>query len=133
MPRGDKSKYTDKQKRQAEHIEQGYEARGTDEQEAHARAWATVNKMEHGGREPGGGGCGKQSNTEPAKKGGRLGGKATASRPKKARAASAHKAGASPESPGQQKVSDSRRPGLCATAGPQSLGRARCSCAIREL
>ena len=43
MPRGDKSAYTDKQKRQAEHIEEGYEARGVPEKEAERRAWATVN------------------------------------------------------------------------------------------
>ena len=45
MPRGDKSKYTGKQKRQAEHIEEGYEKRGLGEDEAERRAWATVNKM----------------------------------------------------------------------------------------
>jgi plasmid stabilization system protein ParE len=49
MPQGDKSKYTDKQKRQAEHIEESYEQRGVPEKEAEARAWATVNK-EDGGR-----------------------------------------------------------------------------------
>jgi hypothetical protein len=50
MPRGDKSKYTDKQKRQAEHIEEGYEERGVSKDEAERRAWATVNKV-HGGGE----------------------------------------------------------------------------------
>ena len=50
MPQGDKSKYTDKQKRQAEHIEEGYEKRGVDEKEAEARAWATVNKHDGGGQ-----------------------------------------------------------------------------------
>src|SRR5215211_7794355 len=44
MPRGDKSAYTDKQKREAEHIEEGYERRGVDRREAERRAWATVNK-----------------------------------------------------------------------------------------
>ena len=44
MPRGDKSSYTDKQKRMAEHIEEGYEKRGVADQEAERRAWATVNK-----------------------------------------------------------------------------------------
>ena len=38
MPRGDKSTYTDKQKRQAEHIEEGYEKRGVPEDEAR-RDW----------------------------------------------------------------------------------------------
>lgn len=42
MPRGDKSSYTDKQKRQAQHIEQSYEQRGVNEKEAERRAWATV-------------------------------------------------------------------------------------------
>ena len=92
MPQGDKSKYTDKQKRKAEHIEKGYEARGVGEKEAERRAWATVNKMDHGGRKPGGGGVGKKTDKAPAKKGGRLGGKAAAERPKKARVASAKKA-----------------------------------------
>ena len=49
MPRGDKSKYTDKQKRMAEHIEQGYVERGVSEDEAESRAWATVNKQTGGG------------------------------------------------------------------------------------
>ncbi len=56
MPQGDKSKYTDKQKRQAEHIEEGYEKQGVPEDEAEARAWATVNKIDGGGKHPGGSG-----------------------------------------------------------------------------
>ncbi|HEX8329501.1 MAG TPA: hypothetical protein VF629_18330 [Hymenobacter sp.] len=56
MPQGDKSKYTDKQKRQAEHIEEGYEKRGVPKDEAEARAWATVNKNDGGGKQPGGSG-----------------------------------------------------------------------------
>ena len=55
MPRGDKSKYTDKQKRKAEHIEEGYESRGVDEKEAERRAWATVNKQDKGGKKGGSG------------------------------------------------------------------------------
>ena len=55
MARGDKSKYTDKQKRQAEHIEEGYEKRGLSEAEAERRAWATVNKMTGGGKKSGSG------------------------------------------------------------------------------
>ena len=55
MPRGDKSSYTDKQKRQAEHIEEGYERRGVPEREAERRAWATVNKETHGGKKSGSG------------------------------------------------------------------------------
>jgi len=56
MPQGDKDKYTDKQKRQAEHIEEGYEKRGVPAEEAEARAWATVNKQDGGGKKPGGAG-----------------------------------------------------------------------------
>lgn len=56
MPQGDKSKYTDKQKRQAEHIEEGYEQKGVPPEEAEARAWATVNKQDGGGKKPGGAG-----------------------------------------------------------------------------
>lgn len=55
MPRGDKDAYTDKQKRQAEHIEQGYEAKGVSDEEAERRAWATVNKTSGGGKKSGAG------------------------------------------------------------------------------
>ncbi|HXG85866.1 MAG TPA: hypothetical protein VNI84_17735 [Pyrinomonadaceae bacterium] len=55
MPRGDKDKYTDKQKRQAEHIEEGYEKSGLSEEEAEKRAWATVNKQDGGGNKSGSG------------------------------------------------------------------------------
>jgi len=55
MPQGDKSSYTDKQKRQAQHIEEGYEKRGVPEDEAGARAWATVNKLSGGGKKSGSG------------------------------------------------------------------------------
>ncbi|MBV8315437.1 MAG: hypothetical protein JOZ53_10910 [Planctomycetaceae bacterium] len=55
MPRGDKSAYTDKQKRQAEHIEESYEERGVPEEEAERRAWATVNKQSGGGKKSGSG------------------------------------------------------------------------------
>ena len=73
MPRGDKDKYTDKEKRQAQHIEEGYRERGVSEDEAGRRAWATVNAVHHGGEKPGGGGYGKPENHEPMKKGGRKG------------------------------------------------------------
>jgi plasmid stabilization system protein ParE len=53
MPRGDKSAYTEKQKRQAEHIEEGYRSRGVPRKEAERRAWATENKMSGGGRKSG--------------------------------------------------------------------------------
>jgi plasmid stabilization system protein ParE len=55
MPRGDKDKYTDKQKRQAEHIEEGYEEKGVSEDEAERRAWATINKQDGGGKQSGSG------------------------------------------------------------------------------
>ncbi len=55
MPRGDKSAYTDKQKREARHIEEGYEKRGLSEKEAQRRAWATVNKQDGGGKKSGSG------------------------------------------------------------------------------
>ena len=70
MPRGDKSAYTDKQKRKAEHIEEGYEKRGLSEDEAERRAWATVNAMDHGGKKSGSG-RGKKTNKAPARKGAR--------------------------------------------------------------
>ena len=56
MPQGDKSKYTAKQQRQAEHIEESYEQKGVPAEEAEARAWATVNKQDGGGKKPGGSG-----------------------------------------------------------------------------
>ena len=84
MPRGDKSAYTDKQKRKAEHIEEGYEERGLSEDEAERRAWATVNAMDHGGKKSGSG-RGKRVNKAPAKKGGRIGGRASAKRSAAAR------------------------------------------------
>ena len=55
MPQGDKSKYTDKQKRQAEHIEEGYKEKGVPEDEAEGIAWATVNKKSGGGKQSGSG------------------------------------------------------------------------------
>lgn len=55
MPRGDKSAYTDKQQRQAEHIEEGYKKQGLSDETAEARAWATVNKQDGGGKKSGSG------------------------------------------------------------------------------
>ena len=69
MPRGDKGKYTNKQKRQAEHIEEGYERRGLSHREAERRAWATVNAVHHGGEKPGGGGYGRAEDRSPMRKG----------------------------------------------------------------
>jgi hypothetical protein len=97
MPRGDKSGYTNKQKRQAEHIEEGYEDRGVGKKEAERRAWATVNK-ETGGGNKSGSGRGVPDTNVSAKRGGRIGGprggKASASRPAAARSRSAKKAAA---------------------------------------
>jgi hypothetical protein len=55
MPAGDKSSYTAKQKRQANHIAKGYEARGVPDDEADGRSWATVNKQSGGGKQSGSG------------------------------------------------------------------------------
>ncbi|HMN73922.1 MAG TPA: plasmid stabilization protein [Rhodoblastus sp.] len=93
MPRGDKSSYTDKQKRMAEHIEEGYENRGVSGKEAERRAWATVNKETHGGKKSGSG-RGKKEDHAPSRKGGRLGGAASAARTAAQRSASAKKAAA---------------------------------------
>jgi plasmid stabilization system protein ParE len=93
MPRGDKSKYTDKQERQADHIAEGYEHRGVSENEAERRAWATVNKEDGGGNKSGSG-RGKPDTNVSAKKGGKAGGKAAASRTAAERSASAKKAAA---------------------------------------
>lgn len=73
MPRGDKSSYTDKQKRKAEHIEEGYEDRGVSKNEAERRAWATVNK-ESGGGKKSGSGRGKKENKSASRKGGKKSG-----------------------------------------------------------
>lgn len=90
MPRGDKGSYTDKQKRQAEHIEEGYEKKGVSKKEAEARAWATVNK-ETGGGKKSGSGRGKKTTRTASKKGGKKGGKKAAK--KKAGKKSASKGG----------------------------------------
>jgi plasmid stabilization system protein ParE len=73
MPRGSKSSYTAKQKRKAEHIEEGYEKRGVGKNEAERRAWATVNRSDKGGKKSGSG-RGKKSSKAPSRKGGRKGG-----------------------------------------------------------
>ena len=93
MPRGDKSKYTGKQVRKADHIAEGYEKRGVPAKEAGRRAWATVNKDDRGGKKSGSG-RGVRTSRPAAHKGGRLGGKASAARPAAARSASAKKAAA---------------------------------------
>jgi plasmid stabilization system protein ParE len=72
MARGSKSKHTSQQKRKAEHIEEGYEKRGTSKKEAERRAWATVNK-ESGGGKKSGSGRGKKQSKASSRKGGRKG------------------------------------------------------------
>lgn len=90
MPRGDKRHYTDKQERRAEHIEKGYEKRGTPKKEAKRRAWATVNAISRGGEKRGGSGYGKKENHAPMRRGGKRGGaKTSAARSRGARKAAA--------------------------------------------
>ena len=80
MPKGDKSNYTYKQPRPAQHIDAGYVARGLTERAAERRAWATVNRIHGGGEKPGGGGYGKPEDHEPMRKAAR---RAAASRKKR--------------------------------------------------
>ena len=116
MPRGDKSSYTDKQKRQAEHIEEGYEHRGVGRKEAERRAWATINK-ETGGGNKSGSGRGVPDTNVSSKRGGRIGGprggKASASRPAAARSRSAKKSAAT------------RKPNTTAGSGTRKAARKR--------
>jgi hypothetical protein len=93
MPRGDKSSYTGKQRRKAEHIEDSYRSRGVPEGEAERRAWATVNK-ESGGAKKSGSGRGRRETHVASRKGGRLGGRASAARPAAQRRQTAKKAAA---------------------------------------
>ncbi len=90
MPRGDKSKYTDKQERKADHVAESYEHRGVPEKEAERRAWATVNKDDGGGKKSGSG-RGKDTGHPAAHNGGKAGGAAAASRSAADRSASAKK------------------------------------------
>ena len=89
MPRGDKSAYTDKQERKADHIAEGYEARGVSDAEAERRAWATVNKEDGGGKKSGAGRAQPENHAPSAK-----GGKSQASRAHAERSAAAKKAAA---------------------------------------
>jgi hypothetical protein len=117
MPRGEKSKYTGKQERKADHIAEGYEKRGVGKKEAERRAWATVNKDDAGGKKPGGSGRGKRTGRPAAHKGGRKGGAASARRPASSRSAAARKAArtrkanASRRSTAARKAASSRRSG----------------------
>jgi plasmid stabilization system protein ParE len=91
MPRGDKSKYTDKQKRRAEHIADSYIERGKNEKEAKRRAWATVNAESHGGEKPGGSGYGQPETHQSSRRGGQ---RSQASRTRAQRSVAAKKAAA---------------------------------------
>ncbi len=86
MPRGDKSSYTAKQERKADHIAEGYKDRGVSTKEAERRAWATVNKDDGGGNKSGSG-RGKRTGNPAAHKGGA----ASAARSKADRSAAAKK------------------------------------------
>ncbi|MHB8623956.1 MAG: plasmid stabilization protein [Sulfuricaulis sp.] len=91
MPRGDKSSYTNRQKRQVEHIEDSYEKRGVPVREAERRAWATINKNDGGGKKAGSG-RGKHRNARSLKKDGEHGGTVSATRSRAARSASTRRA-----------------------------------------
>ena len=82
MAQGSKEKYTSKQKRKAEHIEEGYEKRGVSKKEAEKRAWATVNKSDKGGKKSGSG-RGKTSSKASSRKGGKKGGKKSGGKKKR--------------------------------------------------
>jgi plasmid stabilization system protein ParE len=97
MPRGDKSTYTDKQRRQADHIADSYEERGVPDDEAERRAWATVNKETGGGKQSGSG-RGKVQSNASSREGGKKGGAAANARPAAERSKSAKKAAATRKS-----------------------------------
>ena len=120
MPRGDKSAYTDKQKRQAEHIAEGYEDRDVSKKTAKKRAWATVNKQDGGGKQSGAG-RGKAKDASPSKKGGRKGGAATA-RKKSAKKKTAKKKSAkkSAKKKGGKKKAAKKKGGKRKAAGRRS-------------
>lgn len=104
MPRGDKTKYTDKQKRKAEHIEEGYEAKGLSTEQAQSRAWATVNKQSGSGERKGGSG---RRTSEEAKS--------------KARRSSARQASASRQAGAGQPLEDLSKAELLSRARKQQI------------
>jgi hypothetical protein len=55
MPNDNKSSYTDKQKREAHHIEASEKKEGKSKDDAERIAWATVNKQDGGGKKSGSG------------------------------------------------------------------------------
>jgi plasmid stabilization system protein ParE len=94
MPRKDKTRYTDKQDRKADHIAESYEERGVPEKEAERRAWATVNKDDGGGKQAGGSGRGEHTGHPAAHRGGEIGGSHATQRSAAERSASAKKGAA---------------------------------------
>jgi plasmid stabilization system protein ParE len=106
MPRGDKSKYTDKQKRRAEHIADSYVSRGTSEKEAKRRAWATVNAESQGGEKPGGSGYGRPETHQASRRGGQ---RAMAKRTVAQRSRAAKKAAATRKRKAVQRSAAARR------------------------
>jgi hypothetical protein len=113
MPRGDKSSYTSKQKRKAEHIEEGYEKKGVSSGEAARRAWATVNKQEGGGKKKKAGGSKSKSS---GSKSGSSAKKSSSSKTKSKTGGSKRKSGGSKRKSGPQvrraqvQVVDEQRP-----------------------
>src|SRR3954467_15729718 len=103
MPRGDKSKYTDKQERKADHIAEGYEKRGVPDGEAERRAWATVNKDDGGGKKSGSG-RGEHTGHPAAHEEGEKKDAASAHRSAAARSASAKEAAATRKRNGDQRA-----------------------------
>ena len=131
MPPGDKSSYTDKQKRKAEHIEESYEDRGVSEGEAERRAWATVNKEDHGGKKRGSG-RGTEEALSPSRKGGRLGGKASAARPAAQRSASARKAAKTRKASSRKSASKSSSRASSKSSGAKSTRKKSSSSPSRK-
>ena len=124
MARGSKAKYTEKQKRMAEHIEQGYEDKGTREKTAEARAWATVNKLTGGGLKGGSGSRAKAARQRPAarknaRKAGKVGGKRRAATAKKTSTSSRRKAAPTRA----KRATTGRKATRTGTAGKRSTAR----------
>ncbi|TWI52323.1 Rho termination factor-like protein [Pseudomonas duriflava] len=122
MSRGDKSAYSDKQKRKAEHIEESYEAKGVSKDEAEARAWATVNKQSGGGNKSGSG----TQKSETAKRADRKDSARRASATKHGHSPNAGRASSSRGRRGSTSLSDMTRDELMKKAAEQDVhGRSR--------
>lgn len=123
MARGDKTKYTERQRRKAEHIEEGYVARGASPKRAAQIGWATVNKEEGGGNKSGSG-RGVEDTKVSSRRGGKIGGKASAARPAAARSASAKKA-ATTRKANAAKSTGARTPAKKKSATPKARAARR--------